>query len=153
VQVVDEHIVVLAQTTPPGHALESAAPGLHVPDPSQLAGVTVMVLPLQEVVPVHVFPFAPKAHFRAPSQRPVAPHSVEPAAHSLSGSVPVVTGAQVPLALPVLVARQDSQVPLQSASQQTPSTLEQAPLAHWAVDEHLSPGFNLGAQMLVAVLQ
>jgi hypothetical protein len=50
------------------------------------------------------------------------------AAHSLSGSVPPVIGAQVPLTPPVLLARHAWQAPVHAVSQHTPST--QLPLAH-----------------------
>jgi hypothetical protein len=49
-------------------------------------------------------------------------------AHSLSGSVPAATGAQVPSAVPVLAALQARHVPAQSVSQQTLSM--QKPESH-----------------------
>jgi hypothetical protein len=58
---------------------------------------------------------------------PVSPQAVPLAAHSLSGSLGV-TAAQVPLAVPVLLETQASQVPAQPLLQQTPSA--QYPLEH-----------------------
>jgi hypothetical protein len=59
------------------------------------------------------------------------------AAHSLSGSVPAVTGRQRPSATPVLTFAQALQRVAQADSQQTPST--QSPLAHWLAAEHDAP--------------
>ena len=59
------------------------------------------------------------------------------AAHSLSGSVPPVTGRHRPLAAPVLALEQALQRSAQADSQQTPST--QSPLAHWLAAVHAPP--------------
>jgi hypothetical protein len=62
---------------------------------------------------------------------------MESAAHSLSGSVPPVTGRQRPSAAPVLALEQALQRVAQVDSQQTPST--QSPLAHWLPALHAPP--------------
>ena len=59
------------------------------------------------------------------------------ASHSLSGSVPAVTGRQRPLAAPVLTFEQALQAAPQADSQQTPST--QLPDAHWLAAVHEPP--------------
>src|SRR5580692_8486593 len=59
----------------------------------------------------------------APSHMPSNPQLVcVSAAHSLSGSLPAVTGRQRPSAAPVLALAQALQRPAQAVSQQTPST-------------------------------
>jgi hypothetical protein len=60
--------------------------------------------------------------------------------HSLSGSVPWLTGAHTPLVPPVFEARQARQVPSQASSQQIPSSSGQDPLAHCSAAEQPSPG-------------
>ena len=59
------------------------------------------------------------------------------AAHSLSGSVPAVTGRQRPSAAPVLTFEQALQAAPQADSQQMPST--QLPVAHWLAAVHEPP--------------
>src|SRR5215831_2182889 len=70
----------------------------------------------------------PVAHLRQaplPSHMPSLPQVDGVACvHSLSGSVPFVTGRQRPSARPVFAFTQALQVPVQAVSQQTPST-------HW----------------------
>jgi len=78
---------------------------------------------------LHTVPTAYLRHAPTPSQTPSLPQLAEPwSAHSPSGSLPVVTGAQVPSFPPVNSALQLVQVPVQALSQQTPST--HWPLAH-----------------------
>jgi hypothetical protein len=58
-----------------------------------------------------------------------------------------VTAAQWPLATPVLVIRQDSQVPPQALVQQTPSA--QNPPAHWALAVQAVPRARVSEQVLL----
>lgn len=64
------------------------------------------------------------------------------AGHSLSGSVPVVTLAQVPVVIPVLFEVQAWQVPVQAALQHTPSA--QKPLAQSLPARQVSPSAHFG---------
>jgi hypothetical protein len=57
--------------------------------------------------------------------------------HSLSGSVPIVTARQRPLVAPVFGLLHAKHEPVQSDSQQTPST--QKPLAHSPASPQLVP--------------
>src|SRR5262245_60195784 len=77
-------------------------------------------------------------HAPAPSHMPSVPQ-VDGAccAHSLSGSVPFVTGRQRPSAAPVLLFAQALQLSVQADSQQKPST--QKPLPHSAAAVQLVP--------------
>ena len=136
--------VALMQVTPPGQADTVGVPGVQVPLPSQVAGVTVSWLPLHDELPVQGVLAAATAHFRLPSQEPVVPQVVVPGAQSLSALLPAGSGLQTPFALLVLVPMQDSQVPAQSLSQQTWSALEQTPDAQSEVAAQASPGFSLG---------
>jgi hypothetical protein len=70
----------------------------------------------------HVAPFA--ASWQAPPEHVLCP------AHSLSGSLPPVSGAQVPSTPPVFAATQPSQAPAHAWSQHTSSCPGQKPLAH-----------------------
>ena len=135
--------VAFMQVTPPGQGDRVGVPGTHAPLPSQAAGVVVSWLPLHAEVPAHVVVAAATAHLRLPSHEPVVPQVVVPGAHSLSASLPAAIGLHTPFALPVFDPTQDSQVPAQSLSQQTRSTLEQTPLAQSTVPVQASPGFSL----------
>jgi hypothetical protein len=98
----------------------------QVPAPSQvLAGVQFEPLhdSLTQTVPTTHLRQAP-----TPSHWPSRPQPETAAcAHSLSGSVPPVTGRQRPLAWPVLALEQAAQLPAHAVSQQTASA--QKPLA------------------------
>jgi hypothetical protein len=77
-------------------------PATHVPMPSHVDAL-VSVLPLHDAA-TQVSPLANCWHAPTP-HAPVVPHvDCAVAAHSLSGSVPSVTTAQVPLAPPVFAA-------------------------------------------------
>jgi hypothetical protein len=119
VQEAGRQAVALMQVTPPGHADTVGVPGVQVPLPSQVAGVTVSWLPLHDELPVQGVLAAATAHFRLPSHEPVVPQVVVPGVQSLSALLPAGSGLQTPFALLVLVPTQDSQVPAQSLSQQT----------------------------------
>jgi hypothetical protein len=99
------------------------------------------------------------------------PSQYIPAPHSLSGSVPGVIGAQVPLAATVLAAMHAWQLPVQAESQHTPSAhcalrhsaplLQAEPRAflatHWlamqwlATSQSASPPTLQSVRQLVAV--
>lgn len=86
----------------------------------------------------HVAPAALGEHWPAPLQSPLPQASSE---HSASGSLAAVTGAQVPLALPVFAAEHAWHRPSQADSQQTPST--QLPDLHALPSLHANP-FSMG---------
>lgn len=65
--------------------------------------------------------------------------------------VPVVRGAQVPVATPVLALEQPMQASPQVVAQQTPS-LEQMLLAHWALLEQAPPCLSRQAPAALQVL-
>jgi hypothetical protein len=87
-----------------------------------------MMLP-SHVEAAHVVPWATSVHAPPPLHVPVRPQVPGCAGHCARGSTPDFTGAQVPLEPPVFVPRQDTHVPLQAESQQTPS-LVQFPVEH-----------------------
>jgi hypothetical protein len=156
VQAVGRQEVLFMHTTPPGQAAVMAVPSTQLPAPSQAPALVVSWLPVHEDVPGQLVVAATNAHAPPPfpplwSQSPVRPQAVPLAAHSLSGSVLAATAAQVPLAPPVLLEMQASQVPAQPLLQQTPST--QNPLEHWLVAEQMTPFPCLGVQAPVVVLQ
>jgi hypothetical protein len=115
----------------------------QVPAPSQVrAGVALPALheAAAQVVPAGHRPQAP-----APLHVPVRPQVLASlAAHSLSGSVPAATGAQVPSVWPVLVCEQAMQLPAQAWSQHRPST--QLPLRQSVATEQAAPICWGGAQ-------
>jgi hypothetical protein len=150
VQAEGRQVVPFMQATPPGQAAEVGAPRAQLPAPSQLAGVVVSWLPVHDEVPVHAVPEAARAQARLPLQKPVAPQMVVPNEQSLSALLPLGSAVQTPSVPRVLLATQDSQIPLQSLSQQTWSELEQTPLAHCAVNEQAAPGDSFGLQLWVA---
>jgi hypothetical protein len=93
----------------------------------------------------HTVPAAYIWHAPAPSHMPLFPQLAAPASlQSLSGSVPVVTGAQVPSVPPVFAAEHAMQVPVHAVLQQTPST--QLPFVHSALAEHVAPSACFGTQ-------
>jgi hypothetical protein len=147
VQAVGRQLVASMHATPPGQAAVVGAPRTQFPAPSQVPTLVVSWLPEQEVLFGQLVVALATAHAPFPSQNPVAPQAVVPAVQSLSGFVPCVIGAQVPLEPPVLVPMQDWQSPVQSLSQQTWSTLEQTPLAHCAVVEQVMPGDSFALQI------
>src|SRR5690606_30986766 len=67
--------------------------------------------------------------------------------HSLLGSVPAVTAAQVPSAAPVSAIAQDSQSPSQAVSQQIASSAGQKPLWQLSPTVQGSPATPCGAQL------
>jgi len=110
-----------------------AVPGLHAPAPSQLPA-SVCVEPAQDRG-AHSVPAGCRLHLPAPSQLPVVPQvDGSVAAHCAAGSVPCGTGEQVPTLFATLHA---TQVPLQSALQQTPCW--QKPESHSLPSVHLVP--------------
>jgi hypothetical protein len=149
VQAAGRQLVAFMQATPPGQAAVAAVPGVQTPAPLQLAGVTVSCEPAHDEVPVQARPAAASAQARFPSQKPVVPQVALLGAQSLSALFPLGSAVQTPLVPPLLLARQDSQTPAQSLSQQTWSTLEQTPAAHWVVDEQAAPGESFGLQVWV----
>ena len=126
-----------------------AVPALQAPSPSQLDGVVVSCPPAQAEVPGQVVPTPARAQAPFPSQKPVAPHAELLGVQSLSALLPFGSGAQMPSIPPVLLATQDSQVPVQSLLQQTWSALEQTPLAHWPVVVQAAPGTSFGLHVCV----
>jgi hypothetical protein len=97
----------------------------------------VSVLPLHDAA-LHVRPLAKSWHAPAPLHEPLVPHvDWACAAHSLSGSVAIVTPPQVPLARPVFAALHAWQSPPQADPQQNPSV--QNVLAHWLPRVHTEP--------------
>ena len=66
------------------------------------------------------------------------------AAHSLSGSVPVVMLPQTPLVPPFFAVEHAWQRPVHAVEQQTPST--QKPLAHSFAAAHVEPVFFFARQ-------
>lgn len=149
VQAAGRQVIPSWQATPPGQAPVVAVPGLQVPEPSQLDGVVVSWPPAQAEVPGQVVPTAARAQAPFPSQKPVAPHAELLGVQSLSALLPFGSGAQMPSIPPVLLATQDSQVPVQSLLQQTWSALEQTPLAHWPVVVQAAPGTSFGLHVCV----
>src|SRR5262245_47634012 len=118
--------VIASQTYAP-HDMLLAVP--HMPEPLQTrAGVYVW--------PLHDWTtqVMPEAHLRqapAPSHSPSFPQvDVASCMHSLSGSVPPVTGRQRPFAWPVFAFAHAIQPAPHAVSQQTPSA--QKPLAQSA---------------------
>ena len=110
--------------------------GWQRPAPSQVrAGVS---LPALQDPPAQVVPAGHIAQAPAPLHMPVRPQVVASVpVHSLSGSVPTTTAAQVPSARLVLAWEQAMQVPAQGMSQQTPST--QLPLRQSVATEQVDP--------------
>lgn len=118
VQAEGKQVVPFMQATPPGQAAETGAPRVQFPVPSQLAGVVVSWLATHDDVPLHGVPAAASAQARLPLQKPVAAQTVAPNEQSLSALLPLGSAAQTPSVAPVFVPMQDSQVPVQSLSQQ-----------------------------------
>jgi hypothetical protein len=81
----------------------------------------------------------------------VWPQVVPSDEHSLSGSVPDVTAAHLPLPAPVLELTQASQVPPQALLQQKPSA--QNPLVHWLVPVQAPPLARFAVHIPVPVSQ
>jgi hypothetical protein len=146
------HAVPLLASQAPA-PLQSSAP-LHSVPGSVLAGtgeqvpalpltLQAMQVPVQVVsqhtlsmqlllshwpLPLHPLPLV---SLQAPAPQVMAP------AQSLSGSVPGVTSAQVPLAEPVLAMLHARQAPAHEVLQQKPST--QLPLSHCELMVHAEP--------------
>jgi len=86
----------------------------------------------------HSVPEAYLAQLPELLQTPVVPHEAAPASvHSLSGSVPPGTTAQMPFACVVFAARHERHSPTHGLLQQTPST--QAALEHSFAPAQVSP--------------
>jgi hypothetical protein len=137
------------QLLAPAHSLSGSVPGAtapqepfdpppffaalhawHRPEQGRLQQNPSTQLPLEHSAPVaHVVPFTPT---QAPALQNRSP------GHSLSGSIPVVMGAHVPLAtVPVLPVLHPMQLPVHAVLQQTPST--QKPLMQPVVTVHTDP--------------
>lgn len=149
VQAAGRQLVAFMQATPPGQAAAVAVPGVQVPAPLQLAGVTVSCEPEHDELPVQGTPEAASAQARFPSQNPLVPQVALLGAQSLSALFPLGSAVQTPSVPPLLLATHDSQMPAQSLSQQTWSALEQTPAAHWVVDKQVAPGESFGLQVWV----
>jgi hypothetical protein len=110
-----------------------------------------MPSPVQDAVPQGV----PVTWYRqppTPSHMPSRPQALPVSAvHSLSGSVPTLTGRQSPSLAPVLAAEHALQAPVQVFSQQTPST--QLPDTQANAWVQAPPLATFGRQLPVAVLQ
>jgi hypothetical protein len=109
-------LAALQATQVPPHATSQHTPSTHKPVTHSLAAAQL----------------APLTFLHEPE-----PSQLVPAAHSASGSVAVVTKAQVPLLAPVLAAVHAMQVAPQALLQHTPST--QKPLAHSLAAVHAVP--------------
>ena len=96
------------------------------------------VLGSEQISGPQIVPAGVTAQVPPPLQAPVWPQIPPDALHSLSGSWPDGTGAQVP----GLDRLQEKQVPLHDELQQTPST--QNPLMHWLLCVHASPFCSCG---------
>src|SRR6187397_2549854 len=87
---------------------------------------------------MHTEPNGHLRHAPAPLHIPSWPQvQAASCAHSLSGSVPPMTGAQVPSAPAVLLAAHALHAPLQAESQLTPST--QKPVLHSLAPPQAAP--------------
>jgi hypothetical protein len=149
VQADGRQVIESLQATPPEQAAVVAAPLLQLPAPSQLAGVVVSC-PLKHIeVPGQLVATPARAQAPFPSQKPVVPQAEPLSVQSLSPLVPLGSLVQTPLVPLLLLARQDSQSPAQSTSQQTWSALEQTPLAHWLVAVQAAPGASFGLHVPV----
>jgi hypothetical protein len=79
----------------------SGVAGAQVPLPSQVR-VATYLLSVVHIAAAHCVPEAHFRHWPRPSQAPSCPQLVESAlSHSVSGSLPAVTGRQRPFACPV----------------------------------------------------
>ena len=115
---------------------EEAVAAWQVPAPSQVRGG--VAFPALQVPPAQVVPAGQSAQAPAPLHIPVMPQLVASLpAHSLSGSVPITIGAQVPSATLVLACEQAMQLPAHAWSQQRPST--QFPLTQSVATEQADP--------------
>jgi hypothetical protein len=110
-------------------AAVQSPPALHV-------AASDKVTASEQIASAHPLPVFGTRHARAPSQVASPLQGAVPICpHSASGSVPVATGPQVPLApVPFLAAEHASQVPEQGVSQHTPSA--QLPLVQSASSAH-----------------
>jgi hypothetical protein len=121
-----------AKHVPPGPPVFVAEHATHVPMQLVLQQLPSTQLPLVHWVPL------PQATPLARVEQVPAPAHTDDAGHSLSGSVPGVTAAQVPFGCPVFAFVHATHEPLHAVEQQTPS--EQIRLSHCDPAAHAAPG-------------
>ena len=129
------HAVADAQSKFPGHAAV-VVPVTQVPLPSHAAlDVRIPLLQLELPQPL---PATCKRHAPAPLHMPSWPQTLTVStAHSLSGSVPALTGKHWPLGSPVFALEQAMQLPPHALSQHAPST--QNPETHSLATLQVAP--------------
>jgi hypothetical protein len=141
-QVAALHVVVDAQTTPPGHPIVVVGV-TQVPAPSHMG--MARSKPFAHAVVPHVVVVLRKRQPPLPSQVPSCPQAAVSIAHFPFDDPPDETGLHRPFAAPVSELEHERQVPVHALSQQIPLT--HAPCTHSLFAMHMEPSIFFAAQV------